>query len=181
MLTDLQSRKLTHLFEVMDSNGDGQLEWSDFERIADKIAGTKGLEPGSAGYDALMGQYRYGWQQAEPFVEGDDGMSVDAYLASYDRILATPGVYDTLVRPSAEMIFDIFDMDGDEKVTVDEWREFFRCHSIEPSEADRCFEKYDLNEDGYVSRSELVDLVGQFYLSSDPDAPGNYLFGSYSA
>lgn len=180
MLTDLQKQKLTHLFHVMDSNGDGQLEWADFERIADNIAGTKGLEAGTPEYDALMGQYRYGWQQAEPFVDGD-GMSVEAYLASYDQILATPGVYDTLVRPSAEMIFDIFDLDGDEKVSVEEWREFFRCHSIDPAEADRCFDKYDLDGDGHVSRSELVDLVGQFYLSSDPAAPGNYLFGSYSA
>jgi Ca2+-binding EF-hand superfamily protein len=47
-------------------------------------------------------------------------------------------------------------------------------------EAEKCFDKIDLNGDGYVSRSELVDLVGQFYLSSDPTAPGNLLFGRYS-
>ena len=180
MLTDVQKQKLAHLFNVMDSDGNGIVEWDDFERIADNIASTRDLEPGSQEYEALMGQYRYGWEQAQPFVEGA-GMNRDQFLASYDAILGTPGVYDTLVRPSAGMIFDIFDMDGDHKVSVNEWREFFRCHSIDPDEADRCFGKYDLNGDGYVSRSELVDLVGQFYLSSDPEAPGNYLFGTYSA
>jgi Ca2+-binding EF-hand superfamily protein len=81
----------------------------------------------------------------------------------------------------AGLIFDTFDLDGDQRVSLEEWREFFRCYSIDPAEADKCFHRYDLNGDGHVSRPELADLVRQFYLSSDPDAPGNYLFGTYSA
>lgn len=180
MLTDIQKQKLKHLFTVMDNDDNGSVEWDDFERIADNIASTRGYAPGSEEYEALMGQFRYGWEQSQPFFEGS-GMNEEQFLASYDAILSTPGVYDTLVRPSAGMIFDIFDTDEDHKVSVEEWREFFRCYSIDPDEADRCFDKYDLNGDGHVSRSELVDLVGQFYLSSDPEAPGNFLYGAWRA
>jgi Ca2+-binding EF-hand superfamily protein len=180
VLTDVQKQKLRHLFGVMDSNGDQHLEWGDYEGIAKNIADTRGYDPSSAEYQALIGQYKYGWEQAKPFVE-NDGMDLDGWMAYNDALLSTPGVYDTLVRPAAEMIFDAFDLDGDQKVSVEEWRAFFRCYSIDPGEAEDCFEKYDLNGDGYVSRSELIDLVGQFYLSADPDAPGNYLFGSYRA
>lgn len=180
MLTPLQKQKLIHLFHVMDSDRNGQVEWADYERIAVSIAGTRGHEPGSLEFEELMEQYRYGWEQAAPFAD-EKGISAERWLEYNDAMLRTPGIYDALVQPIAGMIFDTFDADGDQRVTVQEWREFFRCYSIDPNEADLCFEKYDLNGDGYVSRSELVDLVGQFFLSSDPSAPGNYLFGSYSA
>lgn len=178
MLTDVQKKKLTHQFHVMDGDDDGLLEWADYQRILDNIAATRGYGPGSPEYECLLAQYRYGWEQAQPFV-ADGAMTVEKWLEYNDALFGTPGIYDSLVRPVAGMIFDTFDADGDERVTVDEWREFFRCYSVDPREADECFDKYDLNGDGYVSRSELVDLVGQFFLSSDPSAPGNYLFGTY--
>jgi Ca2+-binding EF-hand superfamily protein len=177
MLTDVQKQKLTHLFDVMDSDDDGFVEWEDYARIAHKISSTRDYKPGTQEYEALMGQYRFGWEQAAPFAD-ERGMNMDRWLAYNDAVLSTPGIYDALVRPTAGMIFDTFDTDGDQKVSVKEWREFFRCYSIDPLEADKCFGKYDLNGDGYVSRPELVDLVGQFYLSSDPTAPGTYLFGN---
>jgi Ca2+-binding EF-hand superfamily protein len=178
MLTDVQKKKLTHQFSVIDSDRNGRIEWADYQRIVDKIAATRDYEPGSEPYETLLGQYRYGWEQAQPFVE-DGGLTADKWLAYSDALFSSPGIYDTLVRPTAGMIFDTFDADGDGKVSVAEWRDFFRCYAVDPAEADQCFPKYDLNGDGYVSRSELVDLVGQFYLSSDPDAPGNLLFGRY--
>jgi hypothetical protein len=180
VLTDVQRQKLTHLFDVMDSDDDGFVEWEDYERIAKKISSQRNYQPGSAEYEGLMGQYRYGWQQAAPFAD-ERGMNLEKWLAYSDAMLTMPGIYDMLVRRTAGMIFDTFDQDGDQKVSVKEWREFFRCYSIDPAEADRCWEKYDLNGDGYVSRSEIVDLFGQFYLSSDPSAPGSYLFGRYDA
>jgi Ca2+-binding EF-hand superfamily protein len=179
MLTDVQKQKFAHQFRVFDADRNGQLEWTDYERVCNNIADTRGYKPGSPEYEALMGQYRYGWEQAAPFAEGN-ALSLQKWLEYSDAILSTPGIYDTLVRPTAGMIFDTFDLDGDQKVSIDEWREFFRCYSIDPSEADKCFDRYDLNGDGYVSRSELIDLVGQFFLSSDPDAAGNLLFGTYA-
>jgi Ca2+-binding EF-hand superfamily protein len=177
MLTDVQKKKFTHLFGVIDSDSSGRIEWDDYDRIVRNIASVRGYRSDSPEFEALMGQYRADWEQAQPFVE-DGGLSLENWLAYNDAMLSTPGVYDALVRTTAEMIFDTFDLDGDQKVTVEEWREFFRCHSIDPAEADRCFGSYDLNGDGYVSRSELVDLVGQFFMSSDPAAPGNKLFGA---
>jgi len=178
MLTDVQKQKFVHQFHVMDGDKNGRLEWADFERICQNIASTRGYKDGSPQYEALMGQYRYGWEQVKPFADGN-GVTLEKWLQHSDAILSTPGIYDTLVRPTAGMIFDTFDLDGDQKVTLPEWREFFRCYAIDPSEADACFERYDFNGDGYVSRSELIDLVGQFYLSSDPNAAGNLLFGRY--
>jgi Ca2+-binding EF-hand superfamily protein len=180
MLTDVQKEKLAHLFKVMDSDQNGFVAWDDYQRLATNIASSRGWKAGSDQFEQLMGQYKFGWEQATPFADKKKGMDLERWYAYNDALLSTPGIYDALVRPAAHMIFDTFDVDGDQKVTVKEWREFFRAYSIDPAQADKCFGKYDLNGDGYVSRSELVDLVGQFYLSSDPGAPGNLLFGPYN-
>jgi hypothetical protein len=134
MLSDVQKRKLTHLFEVLDSNRNGRLEWGDFERVAMAVVGTRDYRPGTEEHERLMRHYRRGWEQAKPFaVKG--GLTLDGWLQYHDVILRTPGMYDSLVRPAANMIFDTFDLDDDEKVTVEEWREFFRCHAIPPTSA----------------------------------------------
>src|SRR5687768_2018431 len=67
MLTDVQKQKLTHLFGVMDSDDSGYVTWADYERIAKNIAATRSHAPGSPEYEGLMGQYRFGWEQAAPF------------------------------------------------------------------------------------------------------------------
>jgi hypothetical protein len=132
MLTDVQKKKLTHLFGVIDSNRNGYLEWTDFERIAKNIAGQRGYKPSTPEYESLLGQYRYGWEQALPFAD-EKGVVLEKWLSYNDAILNTPGIYDTLVRPAAGMIYHDFDADGDQKVSVTEWREFFGpTRSIRP-------------------------------------------------
>lgn len=39
------------------------------------------------------------------------------------------------------------------------------------------FARLDLDSDGYISKSELMELMDQWYSSTDPADPGNYLAG----
>jgi juvenile hormone diol kinase len=179
MLTAIHKQKFTHLFHVMDADRNGLLEWADYERIAVRIAAVRGYVPGTPVFEQLLGPFRYGWEQAAPFAN-ENTLNLEQWLDSYDAVLRAPAIYEGVVRPAAGLIFDALDLDADEMVTVREWREFFHCYSIDPTEADGCFYKYDLDGDGFVTRSEFVNLVAQFYLSSDPSAPGNYLFGAFA-
>jgi predicted heme/steroid binding protein len=177
-LTELQRRKLTHLFTVMDGDANGYVAWADYQRIAGNIMGTSTHAADSVEGEALMARYRYAWEQAKPYADAK-GMTLDRFLAYSDRILRTPGAFDTVIRQTAELIFDTFDQDGDQRVSLAECRTFFRCYGVDEQHAESCFARYDLNRDGQVTRSEWVDLMGQFYNSSDPDAPGNWLFGPF--
>lgn len=43
--------------------------------------------------------------------------------------------------------------------------------------ADIAFPRWDRDANGYVSKEEMAEVVREFFHSSDPDAPGNLLFG----
>jgi Ca2+-binding EF-hand superfamily protein len=47
-----------------------------------------------------------------------------------------------------------------------------------PSEdVEAAFDRLDLDQDGNISVTELVEAARQYYTSTDPDAAGNWLFG----
>jgi Ca2+-binding EF-hand superfamily protein len=176
MLSDVQKKKMTRLFQVIDGDKNGRVEWADYERIATNIAAERGYRAGSGEFKTILDRYQAGWDQAAAFHK-QKGMDLATWLDYHNMLAGTPGAYDAMVRPAAEVIFDTFDVDGDKKVTLPEWRRFFRCYGIDEKIADQVFPKLDLNGDGHVSRPELMDLVAQFYMSSDPTAPGNVMFG----
>lgn len=177
MLSDVQKRKFSRLFALFDTDRNGCVDRADYERIAHSIAETGGHGPGSPRFVALTERYERAWEALN--APDDLGVNSEEWLAYHEKLLVTPGAYEDTLGVAVETVFDALDADGDGKITEDEWRQFFRAYSIDESLVDRCFPRFDLDRDGYVSRAEASDLVAQFYFSSDPDAPGNWLFGEF--
>ncbi len=178
MLTDLQKRKLAVLFHANDANRDGFLEQEDFERIADLYAQPRGWQPGSPGYDSLHATFLGIWQglreSAHP--ARADRVTLDEMLASFDRLFQSDP--DLVPRLSA-LAFDTLDADGDGKIFIDEYRQLLATALLDAPVADQTFPRLDLNSDGYLTREELNQLFAEFFLSDDPNAPGNWLWGPY--
>ena len=53
------------------------------------------------------------------------------------------------------------------------------CYGGLDQDARNAFRYLDRDGDGYLDVAEIVKAVEEFYLSDDPDAPGNWLLGSY--
>jgi Ca2+-binding EF-hand superfamily protein len=47
------------------------------------------------------------------------------------------------------------------------------------SDAERHFRHLDLDGDGYLHQSEIVEYLRQFHFSNDPEAPGNRFYGPF--
>ena len=111
----------------------------------------------------------------------DEGpISKDEFLAFNDVLVHDDAMYANLVRPLAEFAIDTFDTDGDGRISYDEMKAWYRCYRItDDAVVATAILHSDLDGDGYVTHDELVALFEQFYRSTDPDAPGNWLFGSF--
>jgi len=182
MLTDLQKRKLTAQFRLNDLSENGYMERTDFERYAARICQSLGLAPGSAEYDMVQAQTVQSWdnEQLKAFdADGDGRISLEEHIASYDVSLNNPEMFQQLTVQYTQNVFGLWDQDHDGKLSVDEYAKLLWCYGGQDQDARNAFRHLDRDADGYLDVDEIVKAVEEFYLSDDPDAPGNWLLGSY--
>ena len=99
MLSDLQRRKISHQFKMLDLNGDGFLSDPDVGMIVNNLAREFKVSPASDTFAALKAVYAAQWQQIQQFGDpNQDGrVSLDELLTYWDATLNTPGALDVLV------------------------------------------------------------------------------------
>jgi hypothetical protein len=177
MLTDLQQRKLAHLFRLYDADGNGVVELADFERVLAALAAARGWGPGHPRYARLRELYLSQWQALAvgALPPGSGRIPPEGWIALWNAILQAS--YNERVAALCEVLFESMDADGDGWISLDESRQWFAAYTGDPAEADAVFPRCDLDGDGRVSRGEWLALVDEFFFGSEPDAPGNLIFG----
>lgn len=106
--------------EVLDQTGDGFVDWPDLAAMARELAGRLDLdEPAETRlYDAFAGWWRE--LQAALDTDGDGRVSCREYAE------AVPSLAGPALIRVAEVLFDVTDADGDERVDAHEYRALFR-------------------------------------------------------
>lgn len=186
-LTELQLQKLTHKFDLLDVDGNDYIELEDFQRVIEVLAEIRELSKDDADYVALEQSNKTLWQNLRDFCDAnEDGkISLQEWIdyhstaLFYEREFACmiPG-FETTLDAMTTFFFQLLDGDGDGVVSEEDYLEFCEAHGIAGEQARQGFKKMDTNGDGQLSSEELHALVRDFYHSDDPEAPGNWFFGS---
>jgi Ca2+-binding EF-hand superfamily protein len=181
MLSDLQRRKISTLFKLHDLNEDGVLTPQDYEAYAEKMAGARGFARGTDRHDALRSSFMKMWDDLDTKADRnhDKKVTLDEWLAYYDVLLHKPGMYEQVGQPIADSVFQLLDANGDGVVTPDDYALLFSAGRVDPDHAAASFKRIDVDKDGRVTPAELSQRLGEFFMSNDPDAPGNWLFGPF--
>jgi Ca2+-binding EF-hand superfamily protein len=177
VLSELQTRKLTHLFKLQDLDGDGHLSQADYYQLANRLAELLGYQPRTGNFDALHAAYHSLWVRLQALADHDNDQRVELteFLEAYEKMLAAPG--DMLAVSVAESIIHLTDHDGDHKISQDEFVTYLRGYGVSEAGGQEAFSHLDRDGDGMVDREELLNDVRQFFYSDDPAAPGNWLVG----
>jgi Ca2+-binding EF-hand superfamily protein len=181
MLTDLQVRKLTRRFSVSDVDHDGVLTQADFERFVRNYTAVRGWAPGSTEYlmveNNILSWWRSIMQLADPSKDGQ--VTLQEWLDYHDRLLAMPGGFMESIGRTLEPNIRAFDLDGDGAWNADDYRAFLQVLEIRDADPVAGFQQLDTNGDGLLANDEVMQRLGEFYTSDDPQAPGNVLIGPY--
>lgn len=182
MLTELQRRKLTVLFHHHDMDNDGYLGRADYEEYARRVCEALDFQPGSPEYDAVYTQTLAAWdtEVLQAFdKDGDNRVSLEEHLAAYDVSINDPVLRQRLQQDYADSLLKMWDRDGDGRLSDAEYVALSGCFGVPEEAAREAFDHLDREADGYISAEEFLKAVEEFYLSDDPDAPGNWLIGPY--
>ena len=181
MLTSLQTRKLTRLFHLYDVNGNGIIERSDYELVAHSTAHALGYAPGSREYEGLCTEYMASWDNLQQLADtnNDNVLTVEEFLHGYDNLMAQRERFSQVIMGLAKNTLLLQDKDKDGKVSQQEHRDFLVAFNTTSEEAANTFRRLDRDGDGFLTTEEMATNTEEFFLSDDPQAPGNWLVGPY--
>jgi Ca2+-binding EF-hand superfamily protein len=179
MATDVLTRKIGRHFDLIDVNGDGKIDWSDFAEVVSNMGAEFGQPPESPKYRALEDAYRALWEGMKQSLDtdGNDEIQREEYVAGLrsDAISA----YRQFVQPVATAIIALCDTNGDGQLGHEELAKAHRALQMGDKDHEAAMARIDRNGDGYVSAQELAQAIEEFFSSEDDNASGNWLLGEF--
>jgi juvenile hormone diol kinase len=181
VLTELQKRKLTVLFHHHDMDNDGFLSKADYEQFVKRVCEIQNYPAGSPQYEAMYAQNMAVWEHVRQVADKDkdNRVSLEEFLESYDVTLNDEKLYNQLVIQYGESTLALWDRDGDGRLSGVDWVALLGCYGIGEEAAREAFRHLDRDGSGYLTTEELMKNAKEFFLSDDPDAPGNWSIGPY--
>ena len=166
------------MFNFLDKNGDGMITLDEIiSKASDDVCANLNATPEQTKrhQDCVEAFFRkigmeYGKEVAFPeYIKGWERLAThDLELWAKNR--------STLIRDWGEAVFDIFDKDGNNAVSLDEWKAYGRISGICPTDedAERTFKQCDLDDSGKLDVDEMTRQHLGFWYTLDPKADGLY-------
>ncbi|WP_043734576.1 oxygenase MpaB family protein [Streptomyces zinciresistens] len=106
--------------EVLDQTGDGHLDWPDLAAMARELSGRLDLDGPEE--TRLYQAFADWWRELQTSLDtdGDGRVSAEEYGA------AAPSLAGPALIRVAEVLFDVTDRDGNQRIDADEYRALFR-------------------------------------------------------
>jgi Ca2+-binding EF-hand superfamily protein len=179
MLSDFQKKKAAHYFHLIDEDGNGIVEVSDFALRAQRLATAHGVTD-EAAQTALRDQVLSWWEHMCTIADFDGDARVtlpewNAYWRSIQRGVDRGD--DTLytLHRAARGTLRAVDRTGTGRISEAEYADWLDAWGGEGAE--EAFRRLDRGTKGFITEQDLIVAVQEFYLSDDPAAPGNALYG----
>jgi len=179
MSSALLKRKLDSSFQRLDSDGNGYAERADFQDVGARLIRGFGQSPTSPKGKVVAARLDAVWAELAAYADADrDGrITADEYHAGMTAAFIEGPAFDPVFRPAAEALAALCDTDDDGRLRCEEFAVLQQAFNTPAGAADTSFERIDTDGDGRLDVDELVAAIRQYYIGTDPGAPGNWLFG----
>ncbi|WP_018349752.1 EF-hand domain-containing protein [Longispora albida] len=179
MSTDFQRQKYTRRFRLLDLDGDGYVQESDFGSLGRRMIAASGSAEDPARAAEISEVYRDGWHRlcAATGTSTDDRVARDDFVAACVASLDSGSGFDWVILPTVNAVLTGFDLDRDGILSADEFSAWLRGNGIGPGAITETLRRVDRDGDGKITAEDLMTMAEEFYRSNDPDAPGNWILG----
>lgn len=178
MASDLRTRKAEKLFENFDHNGNGILTAADITSMAEAFCQAFDKGPGSAEWNTMQERAGAWWQGLTTALGKTELPELSkAEWIEFSSSPAFEGFVDDAAVPYSMAAFALGDTDGDGQISLEEMLAAQSKAPMSGAETRALFTRLDVDGDGYVSKDEFQQATRAFYLSDDPEDPGNIMAG----
>ncbi|MBW4722003.1 EF-hand domain-containing protein [Saccharothrix obliqua] len=178
MTTALASQKFSRLFDWFDQDRDDRLTREDFQATAEIFARVA-REGDHDTVAAIHGAFDAWWRLL--LEHGDtsrDGRISRREFTTVMQVNVTaPEHFQEAVMTIADAVINALDTNRDGVLSRDEYVRLYVGLGVSREHSEAAFTRLDLDGSGTISRAEFRQAISDFYLSADPDAPGNQLLG----
>ncbi|MFJ9562650.1 EF-hand domain-containing protein [Streptomyces fuscichromogenes] len=170
--------KIGHVFDVLDADRDGYVEWADYQSLLDRHGAMYGAAANDRRVTALTAAYTMLWLEFLRHAHAeDDRLGRDEYIAA-NRAASIDTSRMSMTEGVPHAVFDLIDGDDDHQISRSEFSRYVKdVWRITAPDAMDTFEALDTDGDGLISRNEFILAVREFFLSTDLQAPGSLFFG----
>jgi hypothetical protein len=182
MLGDLQKKKASHYFDLIDEDENGFIESNDFKLRAERLAEARDVTDEEA-LSKIRDRVMTWWEHLCAIADFDDDDRVtreewETYWESLDAGVNQGGKESEKTLQSLEQAakgtFKAINTNAP-PITQEEYADWLDAWGVEGATA--AFQHLDRDGSGTLTEDNLIEAVKEFYLSNDPEAPGNALYG----
>ncbi|MER5728397.1 hypothetical protein ABT084_08620 [Streptomyces sp. NPDC002138] len=185
MATEIQesvlSTKLARMHKLLDADGNGEISEADLTIIPNHLAATFGQPADGPKAERLRKALTVIWTRhlAKMDKNGNGEIDLKEYESGIRQSIATDR--QRILADSIEVaaaLLSLCDTDDNGVVDRGEYRKILDVVFGLPTDAsDAAFARLDLNGDGTIEPQEFESAFADYFISEDPEANGNWLFG----
>lgn len=174
-------RKMLTLFRLHDLDGDGCINWNDYEQIERRL-GSMSSQISAKHQIEIMLNFRKLWEHClGPVKERHLSVTQENFIKALQRAINQPA-YKTTDKQEMPVwalfykIFKLMDFRNNSAISPREFTVFFQVYGLSEQVALRSFSAIDTNGDGYISIDEFVNVAIDFLYSEDESSIGHEIY-----
>ena len=182
IFSEIQKRKVHHLFNILDIDRNGKLQPDDFLNVGRKIIVQLELDKDSrAARLILLKAHRLFVQLLIDLENPDMALTLWDWVEFFRNQIESSNarILDYYIYRTSRYIFDLFDVNNDKLISREEYSNMLTVYNIPQNTAKAGFEELDTNKDDFISSEEMISGLKNFFKSSDPNANGSMIFGDW--
>ncbi|MGI5472470.1 EF-hand domain-containing protein [Streptomyces sp. CA-132043] len=167
MTTAVANERLEKRFDKWDADGNGILEWGDFEQEAAKIAQNFGADARSKEAKTLREGFRnlFDHLTQAAGAPANGPLTRDQFMSVTQNLIFEGGEADfnRALGPVVKGIVGLCDKNSDGQINAGEFEAWLTGVGVAGSAAQEAFDKVDSNNDGELSVDELLAAVREYH------------------
>lgn len=176
---DLLNHKLDRAFDHIDAGGGGVIERVDLLGLGARLLVGFGESPTSVTGSDLVDGFDGIWSTLSGVLGRDVDCQIlrEEFREGMTAAFVEGDLYEPVFRPATAAVADLCDDDGDGLIGPREFRMLLSAFGTAYDDVDEAFDRLDRTGRGVLTVDELIVAARQYYVSDDPSAAGNWLFG----